>query len=98
LSPLGRFYAGVILGFLGMLGFKRRQKVVFCLLIYLQLKGSVRWQTGRGRKGVKVWLSAEGKAATIALLASVTFLQRLSSNLFEDLQKRLQVLILFATE
>jgi hypothetical protein len=38
-------------------------------------------------KGVKVWLSAEGKAATIALLASVTFLQRLSSNLFEDLQK-----------
>jgi len=36
---------------------------------------------------MKVWLSAEGKAATIALLASVTFLQRLSSNLFEDLQK-----------
>jgi hypothetical protein len=59
----------------------------FCLLIYLQLKGSVRWQNGRGRKGMKVWPSAEGKAATIALLASVTFLQRLSSNLFEDLQK-----------
>jgi hypothetical protein len=47
---------------------------------------------------MKVWLSAEGKAATIALLASVTFLQRLSSNLFEDLQKRLQVLVLFAIE
>ena len=31
LSPLGRFYAGVILGFLGMLGFKRRQKGVFRL-------------------------------------------------------------------
>jgi hypothetical protein len=31
LSPLGRFYAGVILGFWEMLGFKRRQKVVFCL-------------------------------------------------------------------
>jgi hypothetical protein len=77
---------------------EERQKRNFCLLIYLQLKGSVRWQNGRGRKGMKVWLSAEGKAATIALLASVTFLQRLSSNLFEDLQKRLQVLVLFATE
>ncbi len=31
LSPLGHFYAGVILGFLGMLGFKRRQKGFFRL-------------------------------------------------------------------
>jgi len=36
LSPLGRFYAGVILGFLGMLGFKRRQKGVFCLTNFLK--------------------------------------------------------------
>jgi hypothetical protein len=64
---------------------------------YSRLKGLVRWQNGRGRKGTKVWLSAEGKAAAIALLASVTFPQRPQSSLFEDPQKWLQVLALFAT-
>jgi len=65
---------------------------------YSRLKGLVRWQNGRGRKGTKVWLSAEGKAAAIALLASVTFPQRPQSSLFEDPQKWLQVLALFATD
>jgi hypothetical protein len=65
---------------------------------YSRLKGLVRWQNGRGRKGTKVWLSAEGKAAAIALLASVTFSQQPASNLFEDPQKWLQVLALFATD
>jgi hypothetical protein len=65
---------------------------------YSRLKGLVRWQSGRGRKGTKVWLSAEGKAAAIALLASVTFPQRPQSSLFEDQQKWLQVLALFATD
>jgi len=65
---------------------------------YSRLKGLVRWQNGRGRKGTKVWLSAEGKAAAIALLASVTFPQRPQSSLFEDPQKWLQVLVLFATD
>jgi hypothetical protein len=35
LSLLGRFYAGVILGFWGMFGFKRRQKWVFYLSFLL---------------------------------------------------------------
>jgi hypothetical protein len=65
---------------------------------YSRLKGLVRWESGKGRKGTKVWLSAEGKAAAIALLASVTFPQRPQSNLFEDPQKWLQVLALFATD
>jgi hypothetical protein len=65
---------------------------------YSRLKGLVRWQNGRGRKGTKVWLSAEGKAAAIALLASVTFPQRPQSSLFEDPQKWLQVFALFATD
>jgi hypothetical protein len=65
---------------------------------YSRLKGLVRWQNGRGRKGTKVWLSAEGKAAAIALLASVTFPQRPQSSLYEDPQKWLQVLALFATD
>jgi len=65
---------------------------------YSRLKGLVRWQNGRGRKGTKVWLSAEGKAAAIALLASVTFPQRPQNSLFEDPQKWLQVLALFATD
>jgi hypothetical protein len=64
---------------------------------YSRLKGLVRWESGKGRKGTKVWLSAEGKAAAIALLATVTFPQRPQSNLFEDPQKWLQVLALFAT-
>jgi hypothetical protein len=82
----------------GSFTIKKRRKGVFRLLIYLQLKGSVRWQNGRGRKGTRVWLSAEGKAAAIALLATVTFPQRPQSNLFEDPQKWLQVLALFATD
>jgi hypothetical protein len=65
---------------------------------YSRLKGLVRWESGKGRKGTKVWLSAEGKAAAIALLASVTFLQRPQGSLFEDPQKWLQVLALFATD
>ncbi|MFZ8852311.1 MAG: hypothetical protein ACO2PL_09400 [Armatimonadota bacterium] len=65
---------------------------------YSRLKGLVRWESGKGRKGTRVWLSAEGKAAAIALLASVTFPQRPSSSLFEDPQKWLQVLALFATD
>ena len=65
---------------------------------YSRLKGLVRWESGKGRKGTKVWLSAEGKAAATALLASVTFPQRPSSSLFEDPQKWLQVLALFATD
>jgi hypothetical protein len=65
---------------------------------YSRLKGLVRWESGKGRKGTKVWLSAEGKAAAIALLASVTFPQRPQSSLFEDPQKWLQVLALFATD
>jgi len=65
---------------------------------YSRLKGLVRWESGKGRKGTRVWLSAEGKAAAIALLASVTFPQRPQSNLFEDPQKWLQVLALFATD
>jgi hypothetical protein len=65
---------------------------------YSRLKGLVRWQNGRGRKGTRVWLSAEGKAAAIALLAGVTFPQRPQSSLFEDPQKWLQVLALFATD
>jgi hypothetical protein len=65
---------------------------------YSRLKGLVRWESGKGRKGTRVWLSAEGKAAAIALLASVTFPQRSQSSLFEDQQKWLQVLTLFATD
>jgi hypothetical protein len=65
---------------------------------YSRLKGLVRWQNGRGRKGTRVWLSTEGKATAIALLASVTFLQQPASSLFEDPQKWLQVLALFATD
>jgi hypothetical protein len=65
---------------------------------YSRLKGLVRWQNGRGRKGTRVWLSTEGKAAAIALLAGVTFPQRPQSSLFEDPQKWLQVLALFATD
>jgi hypothetical protein len=65
---------------------------------YSRLKGLVRWESGKGRKGTRVWLSAEGKAAAIALLASVTFPQRPQSSLFEDQQKWLQVLTLFATD
>jgi hypothetical protein len=65
---------------------------------YSRLKGLVRWESGKGRKGTKVWLSAEGKAAAIALLAGVTFPQRPQSSLFEDPQKWLQVLALFATD
>jgi hypothetical protein len=65
---------------------------------YSRLKGLVRWESGKGRKGTKVWLSAEGKTAAIALLASVTFPQRPQSSLFEDPQKWLQVLALFATD
>jgi hypothetical protein len=65
---------------------------------YSRLKGLVRWESGKGRKGTRVWLSAEGKAAAIALLASVTFPQRPQSSLFEDPQKWLQVLALFATD
>jgi hypothetical protein len=65
---------------------------------YSRLKGLVRWESGKGRKGTRVWLSAEGKAAAIALLASVTFPQRPQSSLFEDSQKWLQVLALFATD
>jgi len=64
---------------------------------YSRLKGLVRWQDGRGRKGTKVWLSNEGKAAAIAVLASVTFSHQPRSALFEDPQKWLQVLALFAT-
>ena len=64
---------------------------------YSRLKGLVRWQSGRGRKGTKVWLSKEGKAAAIAVLASVTFSHQPRSALFEDPQKWLQVLALFAT-
>jgi hypothetical protein len=65
---------------------------------YSRLKSLVRWESGKGRKGTRVWLSAEGKAAAIALLASVTFPQRSQSSLFEDPQKWLQVLALFATD
>jgi hypothetical protein len=65
---------------------------------YSRLKGLVRWESGKGRKGTRVWLSAEGKAAAIALLASVTFPQRPQSSFFEEPQKWLQVLALFATD
>jgi hypothetical protein len=65
---------------------------------YSRLKGLVRWESGKGRKGTRVWLSAEGKTAAIALLASVTFSQRPQSSLFEDPQKWLQILALFATD
>jgi hypothetical protein len=65
---------------------------------YSRLKGLVRWESGKGRKGTRVWLSAEGKATAIALLTSVTFPQRSQSSLFEDPQKWLQVLALFATD
>jgi hypothetical protein len=65
---------------------------------YSRLKGLVRWESGKGRKGTRVWLSAEGKAAAIALLAGVTFPQRPQSSFFEDPQKWLQVLALFATD
>ena len=63
-----------------------------------RLKGLVRWENGRGRKGTKVWLSKEGMAATIAVLAGVTFSHQPQSALFEDPQKWLQVLALFATD
>jgi len=61
---------------------------------YSRLKGLVRWEHGRGRKGTKVWLSKEGKAVAIALLTSVTFPQQPQSGLFEDPQKWLQILAL----
>jgi hypothetical protein len=54
LSPLGRFYAGVILGFLGMLGFKRRQKGRFRLTNFNLRRptcSKTGWQTCERVKG-----------------------------------------------
>jgi len=63
-----------------------------------RLKGLVRWENGRGRKGTRVWLSPQGKAVAVGLLACVPFSDETLIRFFEDPQKWLRLLALLVTD
>jgi hypothetical protein len=63
-----------------------------------RLKGFVRWENGRGRKGTRVWLSPQGKAVAVGLLACVPFSDKTQIRFFEDPQKWLRLLALLVTD